>query len=107
MSAAQKEHTAELPRKLSDLHQRLITTGNLLAAAARGQVGANHGLADIWDSTLEAMRDELIEQQKLTQLNATTTRIGECELCGVVDHHLITALCSVCLPKIEPYKPKE
>ncbi len=41
--------------------RRLITAGNLLAAAARGQVTATPELADAWDSSVETLRAGLNE----------------------------------------------
>jgi hypothetical protein len=41
--------------------RRLIVAGNLLAAAARGQVPATPDLADLWDVSVDALRVELAE----------------------------------------------
>lgn len=43
--------------------RRLIAAGNLLTAAARGEIRATPDLADTWDNAVEALRADLAEPQ--------------------------------------------
>ncbi len=82
--------------------RRLITAGNLLAAAARGQVTATPELADIWDSSVEVLRADLAEPpiENGGRSYVTFETVGACEICGATDNHLIEGVCPTCRPKV-------
>lgn len=93
-----------LPR--SAALRRLITAGNLLAAAARGHASVTPEIADAWDSTLDALRADLVELRvapdpRMRGVPSIET-IGTCDHCGVTDHHLILGICPGCTDTIAP-----
>ncbi len=80
-------------RPENETQRRLFQIGRLLALHAR-QPGLNlaaRNLADAWDSLLA-------ELHGAAPSTAPAETIGECELCGDVDHHLVEGVCPACRP---------
>lgn len=98
------------------LLRRLVLTGSLLAEAVRGMHpdSALPGalLASLWDRLVEELREERARRHAAVRAAIVpraegTERIGTCEICGTIDHHLVDGVCPDCRPRCRETSPPE